>query len=132
MAKKLVPRKIEMVIVGLQHRLTPSTRNMLERRVSEAPVEVAIEREPDNSFDEHAIKVIISDTPYKNLHIGYIPRGSAALLAPLMDTDEIKEIHGTMTDVQPMDGTATMLLQFKTAVNVKAPVPQGGRKRKKS
>lgn len=41
---------------------------------------ITLEREPDNQFDAYAIKVLI-----ENFHIGYIERGQAAWISPLMD-----------------------------------------------
>lgn len=44
------------------------------------PVELNLEREPDNPYDAYAVKVL-----YKREHIGYIERSSACFLAPWMD-----------------------------------------------
>ena len=39
-----------------------------------------LEREPDNQFDTYAIMVLVED-----MHIGYIERGQAAWISPLLD-----------------------------------------------
>lgn len=44
---------------------------------------INLEREPDNQYDAYAIKVLIED-----FHIGYIERGQAAWISPLMDEGE--------------------------------------------
>lgn len=44
------------------------------------PVELELEREPDNQFDSFAVKVL-----YQSDHIGYIEASSACFLAPWMD-----------------------------------------------
>lgn len=44
------------------------------------PLELELEREPHNAYDEWAIKVL-----YKGEHIGYIERNEAAWIAPFMD-----------------------------------------------
>jgi len=44
------------------------------------PVELTLEREPDNQFDSFAVKV-----RYGGHHIGYIEATSACFLAPWMD-----------------------------------------------
>ena len=44
------------------------------------PVELQLEREPQNPHDEFAIKVM-----YQDEHIGYIERGQAAFISPRID-----------------------------------------------
>ena len=44
------------------------------------PVNLRLEREPTNQFDEMAIKVFYDDT-----HIGYVERDRAAFIAPWLD-----------------------------------------------
>lgn len=44
------------------------------------PVELTLEREPDNAFDAFAVKVL-----HNGQHIGYIEAGVAAFLAPHLD-----------------------------------------------
>jgi len=41
---------------------------------------VRLEREPENSHDAYAIKVLVED-----MHIGYVERSQAAWIAPYMD-----------------------------------------------
>lgn len=130
---KLVPQKLEIVVVGLQHRLTPSTRRLLADATREKVIEAMIEREPENAYDENAIKVVISGSPYKGMHIGYIPRGVAAIMAPAIDQGsiDISTAKGSIVEVEPMDGTATMLLEFKGAVRMKHK-PKRGKLKSKS
>ena len=44
------------------------------------PLTLDLEREPENEYDQFAIKVL-----YKGQHIGYIERGQAAFIAQHMD-----------------------------------------------
>ncbi len=44
------------------------------------PVELQLEREPQNPYDEFAIQVF-----YEGQHIGYVERGKAAFISPQMD-----------------------------------------------
>ena len=44
------------------------------------PVELQLEREPQNPYDEFAIKVF-----YDGEHIGYVERGQAAFISPQID-----------------------------------------------
>ena len=46
----------------------------------EPPLELELEREPENAFDSMAIKV-----NYNGQHIGYVERGQAAFISPWMD-----------------------------------------------
>lgn len=119
MPKKPVPHKLEMPVVGLNHRMTASTRRLLESSVQKGPISLTLQREPDNLRDENAIKVILSEAPYKGMHIGYLPRTTAALLAPAWDSNQISDLGGMLTDVDVHNGEAVMLLQFKGAVKMK-------------
>lgn len=42
--------------------------------------QLMLEREPDNAYDAYAIKVMLED-----IHLGYIERGQAAWISPLLD-----------------------------------------------
>lgn len=44
------------------------------------PVELTLEREPENRFDAYAIKAL-----YNGHHIGYVESAQAAYIAPWMD-----------------------------------------------
>lgn len=50
--------------------------------------EVTLEREPDNQYDAYAIKVMIADQ-----HIGYIERGQAAWISPLLDEGAVARVE---------------------------------------
>lgn len=47
------------------------------------PVELQLEREPQNPHDEFAIKVL-----YDGEHIGYVERGQAAFISPQIDAGQ--------------------------------------------
>ncbi len=47
------------------------------------PVELQLEREPQNPYDEFAIKVL-----YQGEHIGYVERGQAAFISPQIDAGQ--------------------------------------------
>lgn len=61
---------------------------------------VILEREPTNSYDRNAIKVL----NIRNEQVGHIPREQAAVLAPLMDNHTIR-VEGTV----PNGGMDTIL-----------------------
>lgn len=44
--------------------------------------EVFLEREPDNAYDSNAVMVIDPDS---NLHVGYVEKEVAKVIAPLLD-----------------------------------------------
>lgn len=133
---KLVPRELEIPIVGLNHRVTPSTRRLLEDRVKEGTISARLEREPDNIVDKYAVKVIISGSPYKGLHIGYIPKVTAAIMGPAIDAGKIdlETQQCEITDIDAANGTGTMYAKFKAAVKMggsKSGKKEGAKKKKR-
>lgn len=80
-AKKKL-RELDFTVVGLSYRVTPAK---LEKLAGETPLMAALVREPTNSHDENAVKVVITEKPYRDFHIGYLSRVVAAEIAPLLD-----------------------------------------------
>jgi hypothetical protein len=115
--RKKVPRKVEFSAVGLQHRLAMSTRRMLAAHVEEAPVTCELRREPDNLHDRNAIMVVISDkdSPYNGIHIGYVPRGIAATMAPVMDDGNLIVVEAIMSEVDAEMSEAELSVRLKTS-----------------
>jgi hypothetical protein len=111
---KLIPRKLEFTVVGMQHRVTMSTRRMM---IDHLPFHVRIDREPDNVHDENAIRVIVDDAdiPYNGIHLGYLPRIVAAVISPAMVERRMRITDAWITDLKPEDGTGEMLLSFKAS-----------------
>ena len=124
---KLVPSELEMVVVGLRHRVTPQTLLTMQERLKHEIMDVRIEREPHNPADENAIKVIIRRGKFKGMHIGYIPRNVAFIMAPAIDSGniEISSAQGSIVEIDVQDGTATMLLKFKAAVKIRGRGSEG-------
>jgi hypothetical protein len=109
-------------VVGMQYRLTPSTRKMIEAHVlNDGPMPCNLEREPHNPVDENAIRVLAAVTPYKGLHIGYVPRQVAARLAPKMDRG-VKIENTWLAEVDPYDGTGDLVIEY--LISVRPPRPQ--------
>jgi hypothetical protein len=104
--RKRQSRDIYLSVVGTDHRVSISTRQMMREHL---PMPVKLEREPDNPVDPRAIKVVIADgptakgvqNPYKGLHIGYLRRAIATVYAPLLDRGEIKVASATLVDLEP-------------------------------
>lgn len=106
-------RKFETTVVGMQHRITPSTRRMLRARIEKSgPLEVLLIREHDNVHDENAIKVVMRKGAYKGMHVGYLSRQVVSEYAPALDELRIRITRAHITAVNVDDGTASLLIQF--------------------
>ncbi len=114
-----VEHTVELDVVGLQHRVTPSTRRYLARHVADEPMFCKLVREPENQHDENAIKVVIQEGSYKDLHIGYIQRSVAAVLAIMLDEGEISDVLLSIVDIDVDKGTAAAKLMFVSDRRVK-------------
>lgn len=125
---KLAPRQAELTVVGIQHRVTMSTRRMMIDRL---PITVALVREPENAHDENAIKVVIAETgnPYNKLHIGYVKATEAQVWAEHLDwaiyceETEIRPdfilLGSWLTELRPLDGEGTVLVKIKARVDLR-------------
>jgi hypothetical protein len=116
-----IQHELELDVVGLQHRVTTSTRRWLARKVIDEPIFCRLDREPENIYDENAIKVVIQEGNYKDLHLGYIQRSVASVLALMMDTGEITDVLLSITDIDVDKGTAAAKLQFTAPKRTKFP-----------
>lgn len=105
---------IELTVVGLNFRWTREGRITLARSV---PFKVALEREPDNEYDENAIKVVIASdfklTKLRGKQLGYIRKNSAALIAPRFDAGTLEPVKLWVTEVDPFYGDAQMDARFR-------------------
>jgi len=64
-----------------------------------------LEREPDNPYDENAIKIYLKSRATGRVQIGYVPRAMAAEWAPLMDqTGWMPRIIFGMKFIREYDG----------------------------
>lgn len=112
--KKGRPHKISMDVVGMQHRVTKTTRGMIADYVKLLPIMCKLEREPENPADKNAIKVIAANgSPYSGIHLGYIPRVTAEILAPALDKGQAEVLNVTLTSVDPDDGDGEIVLTFR-------------------
>jgi hypothetical protein len=77
---------------------------------------VKVEREPENEHDPNAIKVLIkAKGQLDGMHIGYLKREIAEVLAPRMDIGAIVFRMGTCESVDVQDARATLILRFEDA-----------------
>lgn len=113
MAKPTIPKKkvkLHIPVVGIQYRVTPSTRRMMK---SHAPFKVGLIREPDNNHDPNAVKVLIAeffDIPYAGMHIGYVPRKVAGMIGPALDQGKMKIHEAWVSEWEAEDATAEMIV----------------------
>lgn len=124
---KLAPRQAELTVVGIQHRVTMSTRRMM---IDHLPITVALVREPENAHDEDAIKVVVNEkgNPYNKLHIGYVKATEAAVWAEHLDwaiyCEETETrpdfilVGAWLTELRPQDGEGTLLVKVKARVDL--------------
>lgn len=123
---------IEVEVVGLQHRITTSTRRFLQKRLTEGngPIFCDAIREPENLHDENAVKVVVKEGTYKDLHIGYLPRVVSAVLANYMDEGKVEDVLVSVVGIDVDRGTADAHLQFVSTRKVKIQGKPKQRKRK--
>lgn len=106
-------KRFETNAVGMQHRLTMSTRRMMVGYLRKHErIDVMLVREPDNQHDENAIKVVIRDSPYKGMHVGYLPRTVSSVYAPALDEMVIQVVESWIWEVNPDEGTASLVIRF--------------------
>ena len=118
-APKLVKHSVDFNVVGLQHRLTQSTRRMMLAKINEgSPIFCRLEREPDNPVDENAVKVVIQEGSYKDMHIGYVPAVIADPLSLLLDFNELHDVLLSITGMDVDKGEAESTLQFMSEAGV--------------
>lgn len=103
-------RQMEITCVGLRHRVTPST---LREMSSLAPLKIHLRRDHDNHHDENAVAVICDEKPWKGMHIGYVPRQTAAELAPRIDSGKITFTGGYLNTVDDESGIGEMVVGFE-------------------
>lgn len=113
--KPTKPKKsLELSVVGMQHRLTPSTRKYLLTHVTkEGPIPCHFEREPENPHDAFAVKVILDDSPYRGIHIGYLPRTTAQVIGPALDENRMRDVEAWLADMADTDGSGSLAVRFR-------------------
>lgn len=105
----------ELTMVGMDKRVTKDGRLMLQDMAEREEFKVRLEREPTNRWDENAIKVIYDDPAIPMMagrHIGYVPRETAALLAPMIDSGALGVKRAECYEVFPANGTFRCIVTF--------------------
>lgn len=96
-------KSVELTCVGVSHRVTPATVKKISAALEFGVLSCELVREPENVHDHTAIKVVISEAPYKGLHIGYLMRGVAAEYARRLDKGRIS-VQAWLTELTPQEG----------------------------
>lgn len=119
---------VGLTVVGLNFRWKREVRKMMP---GWCPFNVKLEREPDNEYDEYAIKVLIANQPGLNKvwgkQLGYLRSNIAALLAPRLDAGEIKPASLIVTEIDVDGGQATIQATFRELAR---PVKKPGKRQK--
>jgi hypothetical protein len=111
--KKKAPQTLDLTVVGIQHRVTMVTRRMIAAKLrEEGPMKCHLVREPSNPHDENAIKVMISEGAFKGLHLGYVTRAVASVLAPRLTKGTAVFKSGYIVTLDPRDGEAEMVVKL--------------------
>lgn len=119
--KKKSARKLELSVVGINHRVTHATLVELDRVL---PLKCYLQRDPENQADPNAIQVRIHpDNDYRapNWHIGFLRRQVAAELAPAMDEKgvEILSCELVSLDMETQrEGELVVVLSGKRALEI--------------
>lgn len=106
---------LDLEVVGMNYRLTVPT---IEKLADDIPLHCTLEREPENPHDENAIKVLVTEKPWRKkhdegMHVGYIARATASVIAVSMDADEWPYNEAWLTEIDTDTGTGTLLLSVK-------------------
>jgi len=106
------PSLTEMMVElkGFNHRAIASTRREI---AAEVPLAVELRREPTNIHDGNAVAVHLLEKPWKELHIGYLPKGVAVVFAPKMDDGRISVEEAWLMEVDPEEGSGQLLLKVR-------------------
>ena len=106
-------------VVGISYHVTEQTQEILHLLAKISPLKAELEREPDNSADENAIKVMLTDKKrlrdeYPQVFgsdryfLGYLRRGVAAVLAPRMDGETVKVKNARLESLDVKEGTGVL------------------------
>jgi hypothetical protein len=101
------PKMQHYTIVGIQYRMPKDTRRMLSKHV---PFSVYFRRDKKNEYDPNAIAVFVADgIPYKGMHLGYLRKEVAGVIAPKVDAGQITlPAFGIVDSFNVDEGTAEM------------------------
>lgn len=89
----------DVTVVGLNFRAKKDARAVLAASVAKKPLSLALYREPENKYDANAIQVYGAAKEWDGVHLGYLARSVAEVLAPRMDDGTIAVVDCFLTEV---------------------------------
>jgi hypothetical protein len=112
-------RRLELSVVGIEYRVTPATVRKLQDGL---PLQAELLREPDNSYDENAVKVVLTDKSLKGqFHIGYLSRQLASEIGPRMDAGRFPYVQAVLTEIDEKTGKLDVRMAAKAKAISKVP-----------
>lgn len=107
----------ELGVVGLRFRFKEGERRALAKMVDKrGPITgIRLVREPDNKYDENAIRVYLPERIMGGNQLGYLHRQTAELLAPKLDSGSLVVKTAELTELNVADGysTGTLIVTFQ-------------------
>ena len=100
-------RTLSTAVVGLNFRMSPALQEEVAERT---PLLVSLVREPKNDHDPNAIMVVL-DELRPGMHIGYLTRGVAEKMAPVIDSGDVRILASTLTELDG-HGSGEVFISF--------------------
>lgn len=88
-------------VVGLKFRWTRDGRQAISRMIDKkgSITGITLEREPDNKWDDNAIKVMLPSRVIDGKQLGYLRAPAAELLAPKLDDGSLIVVSAKLTSL---------------------------------
>jgi hypothetical protein len=104
MSAKLI--EDDLTILGLKFRHKKDAREQLASQLRAKPLKVDLWREPDNKYDENAVMIVGAEDEWDGVHLGYLGRETAAILAPRFDAGTLATIEAELVNLKEPDFNA--------------------------
>jgi HIRAN domain len=104
-------------VIGLKFRWKRDARQALATAIGVRGIGgIQLVREPDNKYDENAIMVLLPDRLQGGKQLGYIRRESAAMLAPKLDSGELRIVGAKLMELLESDdwNSGPMIVTFQS------------------
>lgn len=117
-----MPRGFHFQVVGLNHRCEKRLERQMMSLAKIKPIRAELVREPDNSVDKNAIKVVVTDNRLlvlmerktSGIHIGYMRKEVAKVVAPGLDDGSWSNATVRIEKVNPKHHHAKAHCTFQT------------------
>ena len=89
-------------------------REELAKQLRSKPLKVDLWREADNKYDANAVMVVGNADPWDGVHLGYLGRETAEVLAPRFDAQTLFTVEAELTELHAPDwniGTIHVVLE---------------------